>query len=112
MEPEEFLDRLSKLTNIYLLTWLFSLFLNAGSAYAHRKKDKDGRPLGTKKRDVNPKNIMIGQEAENSPTLESRKHWTLCITRKVMLSRQTYLSHKHDEVTDSRADLFGCGIVS
>ena len=87
-----------------------------GLAYAHRKKDKDGRPLGIVHRDVNPKNIMIGQEGDVKLTdFGIAKALDLMYNHEgeVIAGKDEYLSPEQArcEVTDPRADLFGCGIV-
>ena len=87
-----------------------------GLAYAHRKKDRDGRPLGIVHRDVNPKNIMIGQEGDVKLTdFGIAKALDLMYNQEgeVIAGKDEYLSPEQArcEVTDHRADLFCCGIV-
>ena len=115
---EEFLDRHVE-TDQYIPADLAVFIVSRicrGLAYAHRKKDKDGRPLGIVHRDVNPKNIMIGQEGDVKLTdFGIAKALDLMYNQEgdVIAGKDEYLSPEQArcEVTDSRADLFGCGIV-
>ena len=115
---EEFLDRHVE-TDQYIPTDLAVFIVSRicrGLAYAHRKKDKDGRPLGIVHRDVNPKNIMIGKEGDVKLTdFGIAKALDLMYNQEgdVIAGKDEYLSPEQArcEVTDSRADLFGCGIV-
>ena len=115
---EEFLDRHIE-TDQYIPADLAVFIVSRicrGLAYAHRKKDKDGRPLGIVHRDVNPKNIMIGQEGDVKLTdFGIAKALDLMYNKEgdVIAGKDEYLSPEQArcEVTDSRADLFGCGIV-
>ena len=115
---EEFLDRHVE-TDQYIPADLAVFIVSRicrGLAYAHRKKDKDGRPLGIVHRDVNPKNIMIGQEGDVKLTdFGIAKALDLMYNQEgeVIAGKDEYLSPEQArcEVTDHRADLFGCGIV-
>jgi len=87
-----------------------------GLAYAHRKRDLDGRPLGIVHRDVNPRNIMIAQEGDVKLTdFGIAKALDLMYNQEgdVIAGKDEYLSPEQArcEVTDHRADLFCCGIV-
>jgi serine/threonine protein kinase len=115
---EEFLDRHVE-TDQYIPADLAVFIVSRicrGLAYAHRKKDKDERPLGIVHRDVNPKNIMIGQEGDVKLTdFGIAKALDLMYNKEgeVIAGKDEYLSPEQArcEVTDQRADLFCCGIV-
>ena len=87
-----------------------------GLAYAHDKRDKNGRLLGIVHRDVNPKNIMLAQEGDVKLTdFGIAKAFDLMYNEEgeVIAGKDEYLSPDQAErqITDSRADLFCCGIV-
>ncbi|MGB0415602.1 MAG: serine/threonine protein kinase [Coraliomargarita sp.] len=87
-----------------------------GLAYAHQKCDSDDRPLGIVHRDVNPRNIMLAQEGDVKLTdFGIAKALDLMYNEEgeVIAGKDEYLSPEQArrEVTDSRADLFGCAIV-
>jgi eukaryotic-like serine/threonine-protein kinase len=87
-----------------------------GLAYAHAKRDLEGRPLGIVHRDVNPRNIMISFEGDVKLTdFGIAKAINLMYNEegKVIAGKDEYLSPEQAqrEVTDARADLFSCGVV-
>ena len=87
-----------------------------GLAYAHDKRDKNGKLLGIVHRDVNPKNIMLAQEGDVKLTdFGIAKAFDLMYNEEgeVIAGKDEYLSPEQAErkVTDARADLFCCGIV-
>ena len=87
-----------------------------GLAYAHSKRDKNGRLLGIVHRDVNPKNIMLAYEGDVKLTdFGIAKALDLMYNEEgeVIAGKDEYLSPEQArcDVTDARADLFGCGIV-
>ncbi|MCH2156209.1 MAG: serine/threonine protein kinase [Opitutales bacterium] len=87
-----------------------------GLAYAHVKRDSEGRLLGIVHRDVNPKNIMIAQEGDVKLTdFGIAKALDLMYNEEgeVIAGKDEYLSPEqaNREVTDARADLFATAIV-
>lgn len=115
---EEFLDRHEE-TEQYVPADLAVFIVSRicrGLAYAHRKKDLQGRLLGIVHRDVNPKNIMIAKEGDVKLTdFGIAKALDLMYNQEgeVIAGKDEYLSPEQArcEVTDHRADLFCCGIV-
>jgi eukaryotic-like serine/threonine-protein kinase len=87
-----------------------------GLAYAHQKRDLQGRLLGIVHRDVNPKNIMLASEGDVKLTdFGIAKALDLMYNEEgeVIAGKDEYLSPEQArcEITDGRADLFSCGIV-
>jgi eukaryotic-like serine/threonine-protein kinase len=115
---EEFLDRHIE-TDQYIPADLAVFIVSRlcrGLAYAHRKRDREDRPVGIVHRDVNPKNIMIAQEGDVKLTdFGIAKALDLMYNKEgeVIAGKDEYLSPEQArcEITDLRADLFGCGIV-
>lgn len=87
-----------------------------GLAYAHEKRDQQGRPLGLVHRDIGPKNIMLAFEGDVKLTdFGIAKALDLMYNEegKVIAGKDEYLSPEQASyaVTDARADLFALGIV-
>ena len=87
-----------------------------GLAYAHEKRDREGRLLGIVYRDICPKNIMLAAEGDVKITdFGIAKALDLMYNAEgdVIAGKDDYLSPEQvrREVTDARADIFACGIV-
>ena len=87
-----------------------------GLNHAHQRCDSEGRNLGIVHRDVNPRNIMIGNEGDVKLTdFGIAKAIDLMHNEEgeVIAGKDAYLSPEQAlrEVTDARADLFSCAIV-
>lgn len=87
-----------------------------GLAYAHTKRDSDGRLLGIVHRDVNPKNVMLAYEGDVKLTdFGIAKALDLMYNEegKVIPGKDEYLSPEGASygVTDARSDIFSLGIV-
>ncbi len=115
---EQFLDRhrtLGRRIPVDLAAFIVSRIAR-GLAYAHNKRDKDGRLLGIVHRDIGPKNIMIAHEGDVKLTdFGIAKALDLMYNEEgqVIAGKDEYLSPEQASyaVTDARADLFPLGIV-
>lgn len=87
-----------------------------GLNHAHQRCDANGRNLGIVHRDVNPRNIMLGNEGDVKLTdFGIAKAIDLMYSEEgeVIAGKDAYLSPEQAlrEVTDARADLFSCAII-
>lgn len=115
---EQFLDRhheLGRLMPVDMAAFIVSR-ISRGLAYAHAKRDPQGRLLGIVHRDVNPKNVMLAYEGDVKLTdFGIAKALDLMYNEegKVIPGKDEYLSPEGASyaVTDGRSDLFSLGIV-
>lgn len=115
---EQFIERhaaLKRQVPVEMAAFIISR-LARGLAYAHQKRDAEGRPLGLVHRDIGPKNVMIGYEGDVKLTdFGIAKALDLMYNEegKVIAGKDEYLSPEQASyaITDARADLFPLGIV-
>jgi eukaryotic-like serine/threonine-protein kinase len=115
---EQFLERHRQLNRpipIDLAAFIISRVAR-GLAYAHQKRDRDGRPLRIVHRDIGPKNVLLAYEGDVKLTdFGIAKALDLMYNEegKVVAGKDEYLSPEQATcaVTDARADLFPLGIV-
>ncbi|MCS7338146.1 MAG: serine/threonine protein kinase [Verrucomicrobiae bacterium] len=87
-----------------------------GLAYAHAKRDKDGKPLGIVHRDVSFKNILIAYEGDVKLTdfgIAKARGFLIDKEGEVVAGKAEYMSPEQAsfQPTDRRSDLFSMGIV-
>jgi eukaryotic-like serine/threonine-protein kinase len=87
-----------------------------GLAYAHNKRDKDGKLLGIVHRDVSFKNIMIAFEGDVKLTdfgIAKARGFLLDQEGEVVAGKADYMSPEQAsfKVTDKRSDIFSSGVV-
>src|SRR4051812_7434801 len=87
-----------------------------GLAYAHAKRDKDGKPLGIVHRDVSFKNILVGFEGDVKLTdfgIAKAKGFLADNEGEVIAGKADFMSPEQAnfEITDKRSDLFSAGVV-
>jgi serine/threonine-protein kinase len=115
---EQFLDRhreLGRRVPLDLAVFIISRVAR-GLAYAHQKRDREGRHLNIVHRDIGPKNILMAYEGDVKLTdFGIAKALDLMYNEegKVIAGKDEYLSPEQASyaVTDARADLFPLGIV-
>src|SRR5437899_947475 len=87
-----------------------------GLAYAHKKTDKDGHPLGIVHRDVSFKNIMLAFEGDVKLTdfgIAKARGFLVDNEGEVVACKAEYMSPEQAnfQITDKRSDLFSAGVV-
>jgi eukaryotic-like serine/threonine-protein kinase len=87
-----------------------------GLAYAHKKTDKNGNPLGIVHRDVSFKNIMIAQEGDVKLTdfgIAKARGFLSDNEGEVVAGKADYMSPEQAnfKITDKRSDIFSAGVV-
>jgi serine/threonine protein kinase len=87
-----------------------------GLAYAHQKRDAEGRPLGIVHRDIGPKNVMVAYEGDVKLTdfgIAKALDLMYNVEGEVIAGKDEYLSPEQAScaITDARADLFPLGIL-
>ncbi len=115
---EQFLDKHAEMKRtlaVDLAAFIVSRVCR-GLAYAHAKRDSEGRLLGIVHRDVNPKNVMLAYEGDVKLTdFGIAKALDLMYNEegKVIPGKDEYLSPEGASygVTDARSDIFSLGIV-
>jgi eukaryotic-like serine/threonine-protein kinase len=87
-----------------------------GLAYAHAKRDKDGKLLGIVHRDVSFKNVMIAFEGDVKLTdfgIAKARGFLLDQEGEVVAGKADYMSPEQAsfKITDQRSDIFSAGVV-
>ncbi len=87
-----------------------------GLAYAHAKRDAEGRALGIVHRDVSMKNILIAFEGDVKLTdfgIAKARGFLTDQEGEVVAGKADYMSPEQADfkITDKRSDLFSAGIV-
>ena len=87
-----------------------------GLAYAHAKRDRNGRPLGIVHRDVSFKNILIAFEGDVKLSdfgIAKARGFLADNEGEVVAGKADYMSPEQAnfQITDKRSDLFSSGVV-
>jgi len=87
-----------------------------GLAYAHAKKDRDGKPLGIVHRDVSFKNVMIafaGDVKLMDFGIAKARGLLMHNEGEVISGKAEYMSPEQADfqITDKRSDIFSTGVV-
>jgi eukaryotic-like serine/threonine-protein kinase len=87
-----------------------------GLAYAHAKRDGDGKPLGLVHRDVSFKNILIAFEGDVKLSdfgIAKARGFLVDNEGEVVAGKPDFMSPEQAnfKVTDKRSDLFSAGVV-
>jgi serine/threonine protein kinase len=87
-----------------------------GLEYAHKKRDKNGNPLGVVHRDISPKNLMISSEGEVKITdfgIAKARNLMLDREGEVLLGKLSYMSPEQFQYlpTDRRSDIYSLSLV-
>jgi serine/threonine-protein kinase len=87
-----------------------------GLAYAHAKKDKDGKLLGIVHRDVSFKNVMIAYEGDVKLTdfgIAKARGFLQDQEGEVVAGKADFMSPEQAsfKITDKRSDIFSAGVV-
>ncbi|MBL9174964.1 MAG: serine/threonine protein kinase [Verrucomicrobiales bacterium] len=115
---EQFLNRLQasgRRLPIELAVFIVSRIAR-GLAYAHAKRDRDGRLLDIVHRDINPKNILIAFEGDVKLTdfgVAKARGFLKDKEGEEVAGKPEYMSPEQADflITDRRSDLFSVGIV-
>ena len=115
---EQFLQRLhatGRRLPIELAVFIVSRIAR-GLAYAHAKRDREGRLLDIVHRDINPKNILIAFEGDVKLTdfgVAKARGFLKDKAGEEVAGKPEYMSPEQADflITDRRSDLFSAGIV-
>ncbi|MBV9464049.1 MAG: serine/threonine protein kinase [Verrucomicrobiae bacterium] len=98
------------------LTVLIASRVARGLAYAHRKLNKDGLPLGLVHRDISPRNVLLSFEGEVKITdfgIAKAKDLMVDGEGEWLGGKAPYMAPEQarGEATDHRSDIYSLGVV-